>query len=153
MPFSQELFHFAFCYLFIMAIVIYIQEKNGSAFTKIYCPGPTDDRIFYSERIMCQSFVEYPNQILFYQLLNEQEDLDASYMNYDVLVPEIFEFEINMNDRCAKKKNKEAAMGHLPKQPPTGDSSPPNHHPPNSDLKQNFCKKEERQSAQFQNIF
>ena len=80
--------------------------------------------------------------------MNDREDPGASYIHYDVLVPETLEFEVNMNDRSAKKKTKEAAMGHhLPNQPPAGGSSHPNHHPPESDLEQSFAKIRKRMSS------
>ena len=54
MPLCQELFHFAFCHLFSTTIVIYHHEKNCNTCTKIYCPHPTDNRIFYSQGIVPQ---------------------------------------------------------------------------------------------------
>ena len=80
MPNFAQLFHFSFCYLFDTTIVVYTQKPDMTTSTQIYCPNPTDKRIFYSDKIVPQDFNEYPNQLLFYQPLNERHNPNSFNM-------------------------------------------------------------------------
>ena len=78
---------------------------------QIYCPNPTDKRIFYSDKIVPQDFNEYPNQLFFYKPLNQRDDPNNSTMHFDVLLPDTFYMNMDLEENYELEKGNQKDSG------------------------------------------